>query len=220
MALNVSRSAPKAVLLDIDGVLLDSGSFYRLIWETWAISRGLDKDAVVVRTSGRRTDETLRDVAPELDPNEQMEALDELVRARIGQVVPMPGAAALLQFLDDKSIPWAVVSSGSRWFARQFFGARGLPAPAVEVYGEDVREGKPSPEGYLTAAGLLKVNPDRCVVIEDSPLGVMAAKRAGATVLALSSTHPVSDLTAADICLPTLTSATRVLQDLLCGPPV
>ncbi len=201
-----------AVLFDIDGVLLDTGSFYRRIWSSWAKACCLDPGWVVAHTHGRRTDDTLREVAPQLDPGPQRLALDELVRARISQVRPMPGARALLRSLNAAGAPWALVSSGSQWFARQCFDAGGLPLPAVQVYGEDVRHGKPAPEGYLAAARLLGVRPGSCAVVEDSPGGVTAGKRAGCMVLAVSSTHEAAQLGDADACVPTLADAARVIQ--------
>jgi sugar-phosphatase len=86
-----------------------------------------------------------------------------------------------------------------------------LPIPRVLVAAEDVRDGKPSPEGYLMAAERLGVVPSRCIVFEDTPPGVEAGRAAGASVIALSTTFPKKALAAADTVLPTLASV-RIVQ--------
>jgi mannitol-1-/sugar-/sorbitol-6-phosphatase len=191
-----------AVLFDVDGVLLDTGDMFRRIWAEWAASRSLDPAWVVAHTHGRRTADVLHEVAPHLDPAAECRALDALTRERIGEVRPVPGAPELLRDLRDT--PWAIVTSGSRWFVGECFGAAGLPLPPVAVYDEDVRHGKPSPEGYRMAARRLGVPPWRCVVVEDAPDGVRAARDAGCTVVAVTTTHSAAQLGAADTCLPAL----------------
>ena len=74
-------------------------------------------------------------------------------------------------------------------------GQRSLGAGAcLLVAAEDVAEGKPSPEGFLAAAGRLGVRPAECVVMEDAPAGVEAARRAGMAVVAVTTTHAPEDL--------------------------
>lgn len=93
------------------------------------------------------------------------------------------------------------------------FASSGLPLPAVLVDGDDVTDGKPSPEGYLLAARQLRVDAADCLVVEDSPAGVRAGKAAGMTVLAVASTHEPAELAEADVVLPSLAEATpAVLQ--------
>lgn len=202
------RSGP-AVLFDVDGVLLDTGDLFRRVWGRWAAARSLDPAWVVAHTPGRRSVDVLRRVAPHLDPAAERRALDNLTRDLIGEVRPVPGAGRLLHAC--RWLPWAIVTSGSRWFVRESFRATGLPVPRVAVYDEDVRAGKPAPEGYLTAARRLGVAPHRCVVVEDAPEGVAAAKRAGCTVLAVATTHSPAELGAADACLPELPTMDRLL---------
>jgi sugar-phosphatase len=77
----------------------------------------------------------------------------------------------------------------------------------VQVYGEEVRDGKPAPDCYLMAAERLGMAAADCLAVEDAPAGILAAKRAGCTVLAVATTHDPSELTEADLCLPTLAAA-------------
>ncbi|MFY1583738.1 HAD family hydrolase [Micromonospora sp. WMMD734] len=200
---------PAAVLFDVDGVLLDTGELFRQVWSRWATGHGLDPEQVLARTSGRRTVDVLGEFAPHLDPRVERLSLDGLTRQRMAEVRPVPGAVPLLR--DCRRVPWAIVTSGSRWFVGECFRSTGLPLPAVAVYDEDVRHGKPSPEGYLTAARRLGVAPARCVVVEDAPDGVRAAKDAGCTVLAVSTTHTPAQLAGADACAPTLAAVSELL---------
>lgn len=199
------------VLFDVDGVLLDTGSLFARVWSDWAVSRRLDPEQVVRHTYGRRTLDVLHAVAPDLDPELESQELDRLTLSRINRVAPVPGARELLAGL---RLPWAVVTSGTRWFVERCLRAAGLPVPEVAVYGEDVTHGKPAPEPYLTAARRMGVPPRRCVVIEDSPHGIAAAKAAGCTVIAVTTTHPAAELARADAQRPTLAEVGELLQTL------
>lgn len=199
-----------AVLLDVDGVLLDTGALFRRVWAGWARSVSLDPRWVVSQTHGRRTRDVLRAVAPHLDPGAQVRALDALVVPHMNAVRPVAGARELLHGLDRT--PWAIVTSGSRWFVGACFEAVGLPLPAVAIYDEDVVQGKPYPDGYLAAAQRLGMSTSDCVVIEDSPDGVTAARAAGCTVIAVATTHEPARLTGADACVATLSDAGRLLR--------
>ncbi|ASW57641.1 hypothetical protein CIK06_12670 [Plantactinospora sp. KBS50] len=195
----------------MDGVLLDSTALLTGVWRTWAVRNGLEPAAVVATSHGRRSADTLHAVAPHLDPDEQRRELDRLVRERIDRVRPIDGAARLLAGL---RVPWALVTSGTRWFAHRCLTAAGLPLPAVAVYGEDVPRGKPHPDPYLAGAARLGVAPHRCVVVEDAPAGIAAARTAGCLVVALSSTHRPDELTGAHARRPTLAAVGALLAGL------
>ena len=81
----------------------------------------------------------------------------------------------------------------------------GLPTPEQFVTADDVSNGKPHPEAYLKGAEILAARPEACVVIEDAPSGIRAARAAGMHVVALATTYPVADLREADVVAPTLT---------------
>ncbi|MCO5972484.1 HAD-IA family hydrolase [Actinoallomurus soli] len=205
----------RAVLLDVDGVLVDTTALFAGVWRRWAAARSLDPVLVAGRTSGRRVRDVLAEVAPHLDAAAESAVLDELTAAELGRVRPIPGAADLLRRLDG--VPWAIVSSGSKWCVEACLHAAALPLPAVRVFAEDVRLGKPSPEGYLTAARRLGVPAADCVVVEDSPAGVRAGGAAGCTVVAVATTHSLRELQAADVRVPTLAAASRRLAGAV-GP--
>jgi sugar-phosphatase len=111
-------------------------------------------------------------------------------------LVPIPGALELLGALQPDS--WAIVTSGSRTVATLRLRATGLPVPGIMVTGDEVRFGKPHPEPYLTGAARSGVPPRQCLVVEDAPAGVLAAKAAGMRVLAVTTTHRWEVLVAAD----------------------
>lgn len=200
----------RAVLFDVDGVLLDTGALFRDVWSRWAAARSLVPATVVAYATGRRTRDVLREVAPDLDHRIERRALDELTAAAVKDVRPVAGASSLLGSVRD--LPWAIVSCGSRWFVHACFEASGLPLPAVQIFDEDVCLGKPSPEGYLAAARRLGVAPANCVVVEDTPHGVRAGASAGCTVVAVATTHRPEQLHEADTCLPDLTAVAHLLH--------
>lgn len=191
----------RAILFDVDGVLLDSQPRHEHVWRQWAQLRGLDAAAVLRAAHGRRPQDAVREVARDLDPAAESQTLNILsAHCRI-EVAPFAGAASLLRSLPDSA--WALVTSGSRRHVHQAFQRHRLPLPKVQVYGEDVTRSKPAPDGYLLAASRLRIAPDKCIVIEDSPAGIQAGKAAGCAVMAVGSTDaehdPPPDLHAADL---------------------
>jgi sugar-phosphatase len=201
----------RAVALDVDGVLLDSTTAHQAVWSQWARSRDLAEAHVLAACSGRRPEDTVREVAPHLDPAAERLVLDALTRANPVPVAAMPGAAELLALLPAGR--WAIVTSGSAWWVEAAFGRHKLPMPAVQVYGEDVAASKPAPDAYLLAAGLLGVEPAECLVVEDSFVGVMAGKAAGCQVLGVGFPPPVR----ADHWVATLTDAAGIVRNWLLG---
>ena len=91
---------------------------------------------------------------------------------------------------------WAVATSASAQLARVRLECAGLPLPEVLVSSELVKSGKPDPEGYLLAARLLQAAPERCLVIEDTPVGLQAGRAARMTVVGVSTTFSSEDLRA------------------------
>jgi mannitol-1-/sugar-/sorbitol-6-phosphatase len=186
-----------AVLFDLDGVLVDSRRCIEAVWRRWAAGKRIDPEPFIRIAHGRRISETLRRIDPTLNVAAEAAALDRMEETETTGVLPVPGAAALLQ-----SIPaarWAIVTSGSRRVASLRLGTVSLPIPDVFVTAEAVTRGKPAPDGYLDAADRLGVAPAECVVVEDSPPGVAASRAAGMRVIAVLSTHAAGDLAPADI---------------------
>ena len=129
----------------------------------------------------------VRRLRPDLSEDEATAAARyqlELEYVDVVDVTAAPGAHELLGELDRLGLPWAVVTSADPTLARIRLGAAGI-RPALLVTIDDVRAGKPDPEGYLLAARKLGVDPRRCLVVEDAEAGVRAGQAAGAVVAAL-----------------------------------
>lgn len=165
-----------AVLFDCDGVLVDSDPVVVRSWTRWAQRLGLDPDVVLATVHGRRAADTVAEFVEPEGREAALALIDALELEDADDVTVIPGAAALLA-----SIPadrWATVTSGSPVLARARLVAAGLPVSEVLVTSTDVTHGKPHPEGYLAAAVHLGVPADECLVLEDSPAGIRAARAA------------------------------------------
>ncbi|PSN10631.1 hypothetical protein C7293_27340 [filamentous cyanobacterium CCT1] len=193
-----------AIIFDVDGVLINSDPVADRHWRLWAERHGVDYQAIARIHHGRPTVETIRQVAPQV--NAAREALlKETAEAddTEGLVVYAGAKELLAQLPRDR---WGVATSGTRRTVSIRFPYLGLPEPLVMVTADDVQRGKPAPDPYLLAAERLGVAPADCLVIEDAPAGVEAAKAAGARVIALATTNRVEDLGLADAIAPVLTS--------------
>jgi len=173
-----------AVLLDMDGTLVDSDAAVERAWRAWAGEHGFDPDLVVELAQGVPSEQTIRRLLPDW-PAERVraEARRQLDRecADLAGVRPTPGAHRLLDALARRELPWAVVTSADTALARARLGQVGI-APPVLVTVDDVTRGKPDPEGYLLGAERLGVPARRCLVVEDTDAGVAAGRAAGALV--------------------------------------
>jgi sugar-phosphatase len=176
-----------ALLIDMDGTLVDSRQLVERMWLIWAAEHGIAPEAVLAVAHGRRTLETMELVAPELATPEEAARLDALEAEQEGGETAIPGALALLTALPPDR--WAVVTSASRSLAIARLAIVGLPTPRVLVGAEDVVHGKPAPDGYLLAARQLGILPHRAVVIEDTPAGIQAGHLAGAPVIGVRTTY-------------------------------
>ncbi|MCO1581761.1 HAD-IA family hydrolase [Crossiella sp. SN42] len=170
-------TGPAAVLLDLDGVLVDSMPAIRQALTEWSMSRGFPPELANRLAHGRRTVDLVRLLTPELDEAAEVAAITGLEAARCRAVRPIRGAAEFLARLGQT--PWAVVTSGLRQVSLAKLTAAGLPIPEVLVCAEDVLLSKPNPECYLRAARELGVEPGECLVVEDALAGFEAARAAG-----------------------------------------
>lgn len=201
----------EAVLFDIDGTLVDSTPAVERTWRTWAARRGLDAEGILRVSHGRRTQDTVAMFVPAPEVAGATAELEELERYDLDDVVALPGAGRLVEAIPGRR--WGAVTSGPQALMRDRLRAAGLPAPAVLVAAEDVAEGKPDPEGYRKAARMLGVEVTRCVVIEDAPAGIAAGVAAGATVVAVCTSHDRADLGAAHVVVDTLADLEVSVRD-------
>lgn len=185
----------RALLFDLDGVLVDSTPAVARVWAGWAMEHGFDPQVVVRQAHGRPSLATIRELLPHADHAAENREVERREIADLDGVVPLPGALALLEALPRGQ--WAIVTSCTRSLAEVRIRAAGLPLPQHLVTASDITHGKPHPEPYLKGAASLGLAPADCLAVEDAPSGIRAAKAAGARVLALRTTATDAELTAA-----------------------
>jgi sugar-phosphatase len=123
------------------------------------------------------------------------EELDEMARyaeTDLEGILAVPGAIQTVRALHKH--PWAIVTSAWRTLAEARVAAAGIPVPKVIVPFDEIRNGKPDPEGFLCAAERLGVPPKECLVFEDTRPGIEAGINAGMQVVGILTTMPASQL--------------------------
>jgi mannitol-1-/sugar-/sorbitol-6-phosphatase len=198
-----------AVLFDLDGVLVESRDATERVWLRWALDNGIDEEELRSAMHGVRSIEVVRALRPELDSAAEAEAIERRQAEDVDGLRAIFGAAEALAALRRDRV--AVVTSATRPLAAARLGAVGIEPPEVVVYAGDVERGKPDPEGYLTAARRLGVDPAEAVVVEDAPPGIEAGRAAGAATVGVTSTHTRSELGRADVVIETLEELPAVL---------
>jgi sugar-phosphatase len=186
----------KAIIFDLDGVLVDSDPIAERHWRRWAEKRDIPFERIASMYHGRPTAETIRQVAPHLDAEAEARVKEKAEAEDTDGLTAFGGARSLLRSLPSER--WAIATSGTRRTAEKRIVHTGLPMPRVLITADDVKQGKPAPEAYLLAAKGLDADPVDCIVFEDAPAGVEAAQAAGARVVAVASTNPVDALQNAD----------------------
>jgi len=177
----------EGVLLDLDGVLVDSTPAVARVWAWWAREHGFDPDETVRVAHGRPSIATIRELLPDADHEAENREVERREIEDVEGVIPLPGALELLQALPlDR---WAIVTSCTKRLAYVRIRAAGLPEPKYIVTSDDITHGKPDPEPYLKGALALAFAPSDCIVIEDAPAGIRAGKAAGTRVVALQTTE-------------------------------
>jgi len=200
-----------AILFDLDGVLVDSTQAVERVWRRWAHEHNLNPEHVLEHAHGRRSIETVRIVAPQLDAEQENLKVESMEIADKEGIVVIPGAPELLRSLPaDRFI---IVTSATRALAAARLQYAGFVVPERVVTADDVAEGKPSPDPYLKGAALLGFAAEDCVVFEDTPAGIESARAAGMKVIALDTTYPAKDLSRADAVLNSLAQVKAQLQN-------
>jgi HAD superfamily hydrolase (TIGR01509 family) len=195
----VDLSRMQAVLLDMDGTLVDSDGAVERSWRTFAAEYRVDPGRGPLFVHGLPALGNIRRLRPDLSQDEAVAAAQrqlELEYVDVADVTATPGAHGLLAELGRLGLPWAVVTSADVPLAQIRLAAAQI-SPALLVTIDDVRHGKPDPEGYLLAARKLGADPRRCLVVEDAETGVAAGRAAGAVVAGLRGVDadiPITDL--------------------------
>ncbi len=193
----------RALLLDMDGTLVNSDAVVERCWREWALEHGLDPAEALKVVHGRQGYATMAVLLPER-PMELNHADNKVMLAKetadTEGVVPIGGAPAFMAAVAD--LPHALVTSADEKLAQARMAAAALPMPATRVTAELVGASKPDPEGFLKGAAELGFDPADCIVFEDSGAGIEAGKAAGMRVLGVgpraaehAPTAVVADLT-------------------------
>lgn len=209
--MNTTKTETKAVIFDLDGVIVSTDEFHYLAWKRIADAEGVPFD--------RRDNERLRGVSrmesleilleraarsyADSEKISMAEGKNGIYRDLLKNLTPgdiLPGVHATLKALRDRGIKLAIGSSSKN--ARTILAAIGLDGffDAV-VDGTDIQRSKPDPEVFVLAGMQVGVRPEHCLVVEDAHAGVEAALAAGMSVLAVGSacTHSGAHYKARDL---------------------
>jgi sugar-phosphatase len=176
----------RALLFDMDGVLVDSTPAVARVWTAWANRYGLKPAEVVRQAHGRPSIATIRELLPSADHDAEDLAIQKAEIEDLADVVALSGTIELLTALPADR--FAVVTSATHALAVVRLRAAGFAIPKHLITSSDIQRGKPDPEPYLRGAQILGLSPADCVVIEDAPAGIQSGKAAGSRVLALRTT--------------------------------
>jgi len=196
----------KGLLFDMDGVLISSiGSVVRC-WRVWAERYNIPGWENYEIPHGTRAIDIIRQLRPDLDEagvHEGLRVIEDLEIDDTSDLKVLPGVRDLLASLPPER--WSIVTSATRRLMLGRLKGAELPLPARIIAADDVVNGKPHPEPYMTGAKLLGFAPADCIVFEDAPAGVGAGIGAGCRVLGVLGTHKAEDLTACTWIVPSLT---------------
>ena len=202
----------KAVIFDLDGVLVDSGEFHKQSWYDLARVEGFSlTDEFFYSTFGMQNYQIIpqmlgTDVTPE-----EIERLSVLKEQRFRELVAdkltlLDGVPELIEKLKSSGFLLAVGSSAP-WVNLDFMLRQVKIDNCFDtlVCGDEITHSKPAPDTFLKAAEKLSVSPDRCVVVEDAVQGVEAAIAAGMATVAITTTRSRQELDQADVIVDSMT---------------
>ncbi|MFT4166383.1 MAG: HAD-IA family hydrolase [Microlunatus sp.] len=182
-----------AVIFDMDGTLIDSTPAVVRAWTTWAIEHGVTAEQLAGQ-HGMPSAGVVRKLLPEHQHQSAIDRINALEIDDVHDIVVLPGALEALEAL--ASARSAIATSCTSALARARIAAAQLTPPSVLVTADQVEHGKPAPDPFLLAAERLGVAPERCLVVEDAPAGLIAAEAAGCYRLAVITTTDEKDLVA------------------------
>ena len=213
----------QAILFDLDGLMFDSEPHSLASWEAVLKERGVTLDQLTIDSIlGRRIDATARTLIDKYHLPDTVQGLADAkteyqITHLAGNVKPMPGLIELLDEIDRRGLPKAIASSGIRRYVEAVLSVNGLRDRfSVIITGDQVAHGKPAPDVFLAAARALDVEPQHCLVLEDAPAGVQAAKAAGMLCIAVPDRGVAQlDLSQADRVVASLYDVQAVLPQLI-----
>jgi beta-phosphoglucomutase len=210
----------------MDGTIVNSLPFHKKAWQETFAKRGKNfTEADFKWANGRRNEEIiphfLKRTMPLVEVNVIADEKEATFRRLVqGSIKALPGVIELIEALAAAKYQLAVVSSTPEANIELITKTLGIKKYfSLFVNGDDVKEGKPSPQCFLLGAEKLGIAAQNCVVMEDAIVGVRAAKRAGMYCIAVSNTCPRQDIAEADIVADSLAEIdVKTIEELFSSP--
>jgi HAD superfamily hydrolase (TIGR01509 family) len=201
----LGKVQPRALLFDMDGTLVDNMDYHRQAFLVWAQREGLaDSESEILAKTHGTIGDIVRRFFPHIRDADQLFAIGERKEATYRELYAphlrlLPGLIEVLEAARKRSLPMAVATAGDQ--TNIAFTLDGLNIRhyfSAIVGGEDVAQGKPHPDVFLIAAQRLGIEPQHCLVFEDSPAGVEAARRAAMSCYVVNPMNPRDEFGEAD----------------------
>ncbi|MDD5238087.1 MAG: HAD family phosphatase [Candidatus Omnitrophica bacterium] len=210
---------PKAIIFDMDGVIVDSMPYHFLSWyealRPWGVrvscfdvysKEGENWEKTLVRLLKRAKIKPTAKILKKIFSSRQK------IFKRYFQRFIFKGAQDFLQCLRKKGYLLGLVTGTPAQEIKRILPRHMRSLFDMIVSGNEVKNGKPHPEPYLKAAKGLRVKPAECIVVENAPFGIKSAKRAGMFCIALTTSLPREYLKGADLIVNTLEEITGVID--------
>lgn len=208
----------KAVIFDMDGVIVDSMPYHFLAWYEALRPFGVRVTCFEVYVKeGERWDKSLRDFFKKAGIKPTKKLLSEVFTLRqklfkkYFKRFIFKGVKEILSCLKNKGYKLALVTGTPDYEIKRILPKNIYKYFDAIVAGNMVKKGKPYPEPYLKASSLLKITPNLCVVVENAPYGILSAKRAGMYCIAVSTSLSKRFLTRADVVVGDIREITRLI---------
>ncbi|MFX1552230.1 MAG: HAD family hydrolase, partial [Promethearchaeota archaeon] len=208
------------IIFDMDGVLADTGPIHFESWAKLAAEIGVNFTREMFEdTFGQQSPTITRKlVGPKADEDlvEKWANLKEQYYREmiIEKLMPLPGVIRIIKELKLEGFKLAIGSSGPPENVELLLSQLKIkPFFDLIITAADIEKGKPEPDVFLKVANILNINPKSCMVIEDAPVGIEAAKRAGMISIAITTTHNKKELSDAQLIIKDLTEIT--LKDII-----
>jgi len=202
----------RGVIFDLDGVIVDTGSFHRQSWYDLAEKEGfVMSDELFYSTFGMQNYQIIPKLACKQVSRNEIDRMSDWKEKRYRELVAgklqlLDGVKMLLEDLKSHGFALAIGTSTPR-INLDFMFEHITLSGFFDAYvtGEEVVNSKPAPDTFLKASEKLSIPPDKCVVVEDAVAGIQAGKAAGMAVVAVTNTTDRARLAQADLVVDSLT---------------
>jgi len=195
-----------ALIFDMDGVIIHSTPLHTLAWQIYLERLGIPSDGILQRMHGKRNDQIVTDIFGDslssAEVSEHGFAKERLYRELMANRIHENLVPGLQELLDQtQGVPRGLATNAEPLNVDFVLDGAGIRHHfQAVVHGHQVSRPKPDPEVFLRVAALLGYAAANCVIFEDSPSGIIAARAAGARVVALETTR--CGFPEADLCIP------------------